>query len=80
MPAGALTLTVSNELVGQYFSVEIVNATSQGALTWFDSITWVDNDTTPTLTGTNTAKDTFAFRVTAADTYDGYICGQGIKA
>lgn len=77
MPAGTLTLTVSNEIVGQYFSVEIVNATSQGALTWFSTVSWIDG-VAPTLTGTNAKKDTFAFRVTAADTYDGYICGQNI--
>lgn len=77
MPAGTLTLTVSNEIVGQYFSVEIVNATSQGALTWFSTLKWIDN-VTPTLTGTNAKKDTFAFRVTAADNYDGYIAGQNL--
>ena len=77
MPAGALTLTVSNELVGQFFSVEIVNATSQTTLTWFSTIKWIDG-VEPTLTGTNTKKDTFVFEVTSADNYDGYIAGQNI--
>lgn len=77
MPAGTLTLTVSNEVAGRYFSVEIINATSQGALTWFSTIKWID-DSEPPLTGTNAKKDTFAFRVTGTDAYDGYIMGQNI--
>jgi hypothetical protein len=77
MPAGNLTLTVSNENVGQFFIVEVVNATSQGTLTWFSTITWAGGSA-PTLTGTNGKKDTFGFRVTGTDTYDGYIIGQNV--
>lgn len=77
MPAGPLTLTVSNETTGQFFVVEIVNATSQGTLTWFSTITWAGGSA-PTLTGTNAKKDTFGFRVTGADTYDGYVIGQNV--
>lgn len=77
MPAGDLTLTVSNEIVGQYFSVEIINATSQGALTWFSTINWVDG-VEGVLIGVNAKKDSFVFRVTAADTYDGYPVGGNI--
>jgi hypothetical protein len=51
--------------------------TSQGALTWFTTIRWVDG-TAPTLTGTNGKRDVFGFRVTGTDTYDGFIIGQNI--
>ena len=77
MPAGDLTLSISNATVGQYFSVEINNVTSQGALTWFTTIRWVGG-TAPTLTGTNGKRDSFMFRVTGTGTYDGYIVGMSI--
>lgn len=77
MPADTQTIAISNEAVGQCFMVEIINATSQGALTWFSTIKWVQG-TAPTLTGTNGKKDVFGFRVTGADTYDGYIVGQNL--
>lgn len=79
MPAGNITLTVSNEQVGQIFTVEIIqDGTGSRTVAWFSTITWQDSDTTPTLTTTANAKDTFVFRVTGTDTYDGYIAGQEI--
>lgn len=77
MPAATQTLAVSNEVVGQCFIVEINNVTSQGALTWFSTIRWAGGSA-PTLTGTNGKRDTFGFRVTGTDTYDGFIVGQNI--
>jgi len=77
MPADTQTLAISNATVGQCFIIEINNVTSQGALTWFSTIKWADG-TAPTLTGVNGKKDTFGFRVTGTDTYDGYIVGQNI--
>lgn len=77
MPAGDLTLAISNSTAGKVFIVEIINATSQGALTWFSTVKWA-NGTTPTLTGTNGKKDTFGFRCTSAGNYEGYIIGQNI--
>jgi len=77
MPAATQTLAISNEIVGQFFVVEIINATSQGALTWFTTIKWTDG-IAPTLTRTNGKKDVFGFRVTGTDTYNGYIIGQNI--
>jgi len=70
MPAATQTLAISNATVGQYFVVEIINTTSQGALTWFSTIAW-PGDSEPTLTGTNNRKDVFGFRVTAAGKYQG---------
>jgi hypothetical protein len=79
MPAGNITIAVSNETVGQYFMVEIVqDDTGSRTVTWFTTINWMDGDTEPTLTTTADRKDTFGFRVTAADTYDGYIVGQDV--
>lgn len=77
MPANTQTLAISNGAVGQYFVVEIINTTSQGALTFFTTINWVGG-TAPTLTGTNGKKDTFMFLVTGTGTYDGYIVGMNI--
>ena len=77
MPAATQTLAISNEAVGQCFIIEINNVTSQGALTWFTTIRWADG-TAPTLTGTNGKRDVFGFRVTGADTYDGFIVGQNL--
>jgi hypothetical protein len=77
MPAATQTLAISNATTGQCFIVEINNVTSQGALTWFTTIRWVDG-TAPTLTGTNGKRDTFGFRVTGTDTYDGYVVGQNL--
>lgn len=77
MPANTQTLAISNEATGQCFLVEINNVTSQGALTWFTTIRW-SGGTAPTLTGTNGKRDVFGFRVTGADTYDGFIVGQNL--
>lgn len=77
MPASTQTLAISNGTVGQCFIVEINNVTSQGALTWFSTIRWATG-VAPTLTGTNGKRDTFGFRITGSNTYDGYIVGQNI--
>jgi hypothetical protein len=72
MPAATQTLAISNATTGQEFVVEIVNVSSQGALTWFSTITWARDGAAPALTGVNTKVDTFRFRVTGAGTYLGY--------
>jgi len=77
MPAATQTLAISNGTVGQKFIVSINNVTSQGALTWFSTIKWVDG-TEPTLTGTNGKRDTFGFIMTGTATFDGFIIGQNI--
>lgn len=77
MPAATQTLAVSGTVDGDVFMIEIINTTSQGALTFFTTIKWVDG-LAPTLTGTNGKKDTFLFRQTATGQYDGYIVGQNI--
>jgi len=77
MPATTQTLAISNATAGQYFIVEINNVTSQGALTWFTTIRWAGG-VAPTLTGTNGKRDVFGFKVTGANTYDGFIVGQNL--
>lgn len=77
MPANTQTLAISNATTGQCFLVEVNNVTSQGALTWFTTIRWVDGSA-GTLTGTNGKRDVFGFRVTGTGTYDGYVVGQNI--
>lgn len=78
MPAGNITIAVSNETVGQIFLVEITqDGTGSRTVTWFTTIKWAGG-TAPTLTTTGSKRDTFAFRVTGVDTYDGFVVGQNI--
>jgi hypothetical protein len=79
MPAGNITIAISNATAGQFFVVEILqDSVGSRTVTWFSTIKWTDGNTTPTLTTTASKKDTFAFRVTGVGTYDGYIAGQNI--
>lgn len=78
MPAGNITIAISNEAVGQCFMIEITqDGTGSRTVTWFSTITWA-NGSAPTLTTTGAKTDTFGFRVTSADNYYGYIVGQNI--
>jgi len=78
MPAGNITIAVSNETVGQVFLVEITqDGGGSRTVTWFSTIRWAGG-AAPTLTTTGSKRDTFGFRVTGTDTYDGYIIGQEI--
>jgi len=78
MPAGNITIAISNETVGQCFLVEITQDGTGGRLvTWFSTIKWAGGSA-PTLTTTGGKKDVFGFRVTGADTYDGFIVGLNI--
>lgn len=78
MPAGNVTLTVSGETDGQIFTVRILqDATGSRTVTWFSTIKWAGG-VAPTLTTTANKADTFIFRCTGTDTYDGFIVGQDI--
>lgn len=75
---GNRTLAISNETAGQFFSIELTqDGTGSRTVTWFSTINWAGGSA-PTLTTTAGKKDTFVFRCTAADTYDGYVVGQNI--
>jgi len=78
MPAGNITIAVSNETVGQCFLVEITqDATGSRTVTWFSTIKWAGGSA-PTLTTTGNKRDVYGFRVTGTDTYDGFIVGENI--
>jgi hypothetical protein len=78
MPAGNITIAVSNEAVGQCFIVEITqDDVGSRTVTWFDTIKWAGGSA-PTLTTTASKRDVFGFRVTGTDTYDGFVVGQNL--
>ena len=78
MPAGNITIALSNEASGSIFMVHITqDAVGSRTVTWFATIRWV-NGTVPTLTTTASKRDTFGFVRTGVDTYDGFIVGKNI--
>lgn len=78
MPAGNITIAVSNDTNAQKFIVSILqDATGSRTVTWFSTIRWAGG-TTPTLTTTASKRDTFGFIRTGSGTYDGFIIGQNI--
>lgn len=78
MPAGNITIAITNEAVGQCFIIEILqDDVGSRTVTWFTTIKWAGGSA-PTLTTTASKRDTFGFRVTGTDTYDGFIVGQNI--
>lgn len=77
--AGNTILAVQNVSPGQFFQVELVqDSTGSRLVTWFAGITWVGGNVTPTLTTIAGKKDTFVFRCTGPNTYDGYIAGLNV--
>ena len=78
MPAGNITIAVSNETAGMIFTVRILqDGTGSRTVTWFAGISWADGSA-PTLTTTADKADQFVFLVTGVDTYDGHVVGQNI--
>lgn len=78
MPAGNITIALSNEGVGQCFVINILqDATGSRTVTWFTTIKWAGGSA-PTLTTTASKIDTFGFIVTSAGNYQGYVIGQNI--
>ncbi len=78
MPAGNITIAISNATVGQKFIVSITqDSVGSRTVTWFTTIRWVDGSA-PTLTTTASKRDTFGFIVTGSGTYDGFIVGQNL--
>lgn len=78
MPAGNITIALSNVKVGDIFMVEITqDGTGGRTVTWFTTIKWEDGRT-PVLTTTGSKRDVFGFVCTGTGTYDGYIMGQNI--
>lgn len=78
MPAGNITIAISNASIGQKFNVDITqDATGSRLVTWFATIRWAGG-APPTLTPTANKRDSFGFKVTGAGTYDGFIIGQNL--
>lgn len=78
MPAGNITIALSNATVGQVFIIRILqDSGGSRTVSWFTTIKWAGG-TTPTLTTTANKADTFGFIVTGSGTYDGYIVGQNV--
>jgi hypothetical protein len=78
MPAGNITIALSNATVGQKFTISILqDATGSRTVTWFTTIRWVGG-VAPTLTTTASKRDYFGFKVTGSGTYDGFVIGQNI--
>lgn len=76
---GNRTLALSNSATGKAFVIRLVqDGSGSRTVTWFSTINWVDG-TAPTLTTTASEIDVFGFICTAADTYDGFIVGQGLS-
>lgn len=79
MPAGNITVAISNGKLGQLFMVRILqDATGSRTVTWFSGIKWAGG-VAPTLTTTASKADTFGFEITTAGSaYDGFVIGQNI--
>ena len=78
MPAGNITIALSNATTSQMFTVEITqDATGSRTVTWFTTIRWTGGSA-PTLTTTANKRDTFGFICTGSNTYDGFVIGQNI--
>lgn len=78
MPAGNITIALSNETVGQKFTVSILqDSGGSRTVTWFTTIRWAGGSA-PTLTTTASKRDWFGFKVTGSGTYDGVVIAQNI--
>lgn len=78
MPAGNITIALSNDTNNQVFLVSITqDATGSRTVTWFTTIRWAGGSP-PTLTTTASKRDTFGFIRTGSGTYDGFVIGQNI--
>lgn len=79
MPAGNITIALSNGVAGQCFIIRILqDGTGSRTVTWFTTIRWAAGGTAPTLTTTASKVDTVGFEITGSSTYDGFVVGQNI--
>lgn len=78
MPAGNITIALSNATIGQIFLVNVTqDGTGSRTVTWFSAIRWTGG-TPPTLTTTASKRDAFGFICVSGGNYDGYVVGQNI--
>lgn len=78
MPAGNITIAISNGTAGQPFIIDIIQDSSGSrTITWFTTIKW-SGGTAPILTTTANKIDSVGFLITSVGNYQGYIVGQNI--
>lgn len=78
MPAGNITIALSNGTAGQCFIIRILqDSVGSRTITWFTTIKWAGGSAV-TLTTTASKADTVGFEVTGSNTYDGFVVGQNI--
>lgn len=78
MPAGNITIALSNGTAGQCFIIRILqDGTGSRTVSWFTTIRWAEGSA-PTLTTTASKADTVGFEITGASTYDGFVVGANI--
>lgn len=78
MPAGNITIALSNDTNAQKFVVSILqDSGGSRTVTWFSTIRWAGGSA-PTLTTTASKRDTFGFIRTGSGTYDGFVIGANI--
>lgn len=78
MPAGNITIALSNAKVGQVFFIRILqDGTGSRTVTWFTTIRW-SGGSAPTLTTTASKADLLVFLCTGSGTYDGFVAGPNI--
>lgn len=79
MPAGNITIALSNDAVGQSLLIDIIqDSGGSRTVTWFSGIKWAGGSA-PTLTTTGNKIDTIGIRVvTAGSAYYGYVVGANI--
>jgi len=72
----AITFAVANSINSQCFIVVILQGAVVSTISaWFATVRWAGGSP-PTLTAVVGKRDTFGFRRTGANTYDGFIVGQ----
>lgn len=70
MPAGNITITVSNGSVGQFFLIRVLqDSVGSRTISWFSTIKW-SGGSAPTSSGANKV-DTMVFEVVSSGNYDG---------
>ena len=78
MPAGNITIDISNAVNGQKFMVSLTqDAVGSRTVTWFVTVRWDDNYT-PVLSTTANKRDIIGFIVTGVGTYDGMVVARGL--
>jgi hypothetical protein len=78
MPAGNITIALTNGRVGQCFIIRILqDGGGSRTVTWFTTIKWAGGSA-PTLTTTASKADTVGFEITGSSTYDGFVVGTNL--